>query len=339
MRADRLLSILLLLQIHRRLTARELAARLEVSERTILRDMDALGGAGIPVTAERGAGGGWSLIDGYRTELTGLSEEEAQALVFAGPQSLLADLKLDRAAEGALLKLLAALPAMVRHRADAARRKIHVDVSGWSGAPDSVAHLQTLQEAVWEERRLDITYERGPGCDPVERRVDPLGLVAKGSVWYLVAGVDGDIRTYRAARVQAARVTDEPCAPRPEGFDLASWWAKSSAEFKSNLPRYFATLRAHPDAVWRLPFGGRFARVEKTGEVDGEGWTRVEMRFQFEEEAAEFVLGFGPRVEVVDPPALRDRVVELARGVLAFYGEKSEMERISRSPSGEPVVK
>lgn len=323
MRADRLLSILLLLQIHRRLTARELAARLEVSERTILRDMDALGGAGIPVTAERGAGGGWSLIDGYRTELTGLSEEEAQALVFAGPQSLLADLKLDRAAEGALLKLLAALPAMVRHRADAARRKIHVDVSGWSGTSDSVAHLQTLQEAVWEERRLDITYERGPGCDPVERRVDPLGLVAKGSVWYLVAGVDGDIRTYRASRVQAAWVTDEPCAPRPEGFDLASWWAKSSAEFRSSLPRYFATLRAHPDAVWRLPFGGRFARVEKTGEVDEQGWTRVEMRFQFEEEAAEFVLGFGPRVEVVDPPALRDRVVDLARSVVAFYDRPS----------------
>lgn len=139
-----------------------------------------------------------------------------------------------------------------------------------------------------------------------------------------MAAVDGDIRTYRAARVKAARVTDEPCAPRPEGFDLASWWAKSSAEFKSNLPRYFATLRAHPDAVWRLPFGGRFARVEKTGEVDGEGWTRVEMRFQFEEEAAEFVLGFGPRVEVVDPPALRDRVVELARSVVAFYDRQPD---------------
>ena len=327
MRADRLLSILLLLQIHRRLTARELASRLEVSERTILRDMEALGGAGIPVTAERGTGGGWSLIDGYRTELTGLSGEEVQALVLAGPQSLLADLKLDRAAEGAFLKLLAALPAMVRHRADAARRTIHVDVSGWSGTPDSAAHLQTLQEAVWEERRLDITYDRGPGCDPVERRVDPLGLVAKGSVWYLVAAVDGDIRTYRASRVQEARVTDEPCGPRPEEFDLASWWVKSSADFKSSLPRYQATLRVHPDTVWRLPFGGRFARVEKTGEVDEEGWTRVEMRFQFEEEAAEFVLGFGPRVEVVDPPALRDRVVDLARSVVAFYAGTNDHGR------------
>jgi predicted DNA-binding transcriptional regulator YafY len=316
MRADRLLSILLLLQIHRRLTARELAERLEVSERTILRDMDALGAAGIPVTAERGAGGGWSLIEGYRTELTGLNEAEAQALVVPGPPRLLADLKLDRAAEGALLKLLAALPAMVRVRADEARRKIHVDVTGWSSSPEAVPCFQAVQDAVWNERRLDITYERIGSC--LERRVDPLGLVAKGSVWYLAAAVDGEVRSYRVSRISSARIVDEPCV-RPREFDLAVWWERSSAEFKATVPRYFATFRAHPEVLYQLYYAGRFSRVERTGEVDGEGWTKVEMRFQFEEEAAGIALSFGPRLEVIDPPDLRDRVVELARSVVAFY--------------------
>jgi predicted DNA-binding transcriptional regulator YafY len=320
MRADRLLSILLLLQIHRRLTARDLAERLEVSERTILRDMDALGSAGIPVTAERGAGGGWSLVEGYRTELTGLSEAEAQALVLTGMPRLLADLKMDRAAEGALLKLLAALPALVRRRADEARRKIHVDVTGWSASPEAVPCFQAVQEAVWNERRLDITYARtGPSVD---RRVDPLGLVAKGSVWYLAAGIDGEVRSYRVSRISAATIVDEPCV-RPEGFDLAAWWERSPAEFKATVPRYFATFRAHPDVVYQLHYAGRFSRVEKVGEADEDGWTRVEMRFQFEEEAAGIALSFGPRVEVMEPPELRDRVVDLARSVVAFYEHAS----------------
>lgn len=322
MRADRLLSIVLLLQVHRRLTARELAEQLEVSERTILRDMDALGTAGIPVTAERGAGGGWSLVEGYRTELTGLSESEAQALVVPGPPRLLADLRLDRAAEGALLKLLAALPAMVRRRADEARRKIHVDVSGWSATPEAVPCFQAVQEAVWQERRLDLTYERGFDGEPVERQVDPLGLVAKGSVWYLVAAVGTDVRTWRASRISAARVLDEP-ARRPEGFDLAAYWERSSAEFKTSIPRFYAIFRVHPEVLPRLYAAGRFSRVERMGEVDGEGWTRVEMRFQFEEEAAEIALSFGPRLEVLDPPSVRDRVLELARSVVAFYGNAS----------------
>ena len=319
MRADRLLSIVLLLQVHRRRTARELAEELEVSERTILRDMDALGAAGIPVTAERGAGGGWSLVEGYRTELTGLSEAEAQALVVPGPRRLLADLRLDRAAEGALLKLLAALPAMVRRRADEARRKIHVDVSGWGSSPEAVPCFQAVQEAVWGERRLEMTYERGFDGEPVERRVDPLGLVAKGSVWYLVAAVEEEVRWYRVSRISAARVLDE-AARLPEGFDLAAFWERSSAEFKASIPRFYATFRVHPEVLPRLWAAGRFAKVERVGEVDEEGWTRVEMRFQFEEEAAEVALSFGPRLEVLDPPSVREHVANLARAVVAFYG-------------------
>lgn len=321
MRADRLLSILLLLQVNRRLTARALAGRLEVSERTILRDMEALGAAGVPVVAERGAGGGWSLLEGYRTDLTGLDRDEIQALFLAGPARLLADLKLDKVAEAALLKLLAALPSVARRGAEAARQRIHVDVSGWSRPEEAVPHLQTVQEAVWQERRLEISYGRGDGCD-VERLVDPLGLVAKGIVWYLAAAVDGEVRCYRISRVRDARILDEPCV-RPEGFDLTAWWQQSTAELQAAIPRFYATLRVHPDVLPHLRFAGRFARLESMEATDEEGWTRVRMRFQLESEAAECALGFGPRVEVLEPEALRDQVVRMAEEVVAFYAGRA----------------
>src|SRR5918999_3855096 len=186
MRADRLFSIVLLLQAHRLLTARALAERLEVSERTIHRDMEALSGAGIPVVAERGAGGGWSLLGEYRTNLTGLNEAEIQSLFVTRPPRLLADLNLEKAAEGASLKLLAALPTVYRRGAEQARQRIHIDVSGWQRAEEAVPLLHVVQEAVWQERRLRMTYGQEE-CGAAERVVDPLGLVAKGSVWYLVA--------------------------------------------------------------------------------------------------------------------------------------------------------
>src|SRR5215212_271742 len=178
MRADRLLSIMLLLQIYQRLTAGELARRLDVSERTIYRDMEALSAAGVPVVAERGAGGGWALVDGYRTNLTGLNAAEVQTLFSGLPPSLLADLKLDRARDAAHVKLLAALPPSSRADAEYARRRVHVDVAGWGGAGEAVPHLHTIQEAVWRGRKLLFTY--GNDCGgAAERAVDPLGLVAK----------------------------------------------------------------------------------------------------------------------------------------------------------------
>ncbi|HEV2853391.1 MAG TPA: YafY family protein [Thermoanaerobaculia bacterium] len=318
MRADRLLSIILLLQVNRRLTARELAEKLEVSERTILRDMEALGMAGIPVVAERGAGGGWSLMEGYRTDLTGLSETEAQALFLTGPARVLADLRLDKAAEAALLKLLAGLPAVFRRGADSARRRIHVDVAGWRSPEDAVPLLPTIQEAVWQERKLGLRYQKGPGEEgTVERVVDPLGLVAKGSLWYLAAAVEGQVRCYRVSRVLDATILDEP-ATRPQDFDLAAWWEQSAADLKAAMPRYPATVRVHPDLLPRLRYALRFARIEAMGEPGEDGWTAVEIRFQFEEEAIEYVLSFGTRIEVVAPPELRERVIQRAKDVVAF---------------------
>jgi predicted DNA-binding transcriptional regulator YafY len=319
MRADRLLSIMLLLQMRRRITARELAKRLEVSERTIHRDMEALGAAGIPVYAERGTGGGWALAESYQTNLTGLNEAEIQALFFTSPPHLLADLGLHRASEAALIKLLAALPAMSRRDAEFARQRLHVDGAGWQRAREPVPFLPALQEAIWQERRLSLTYQRGDDTT-VERLVDPLGLVAKGSVWYLVAAVEGDIRTYRVARVRGAVVTEQPCQ-RPPDFDLAAHWEQSSIEFRAHLPRYPVTLRTSPALLpaLRAAAWGKWARVEEVGPPDAAGWVGVAIRFEEEHYACEYVLSFGTQVEVLEPTELRALVAEAAAAVVALY--------------------
>jgi len=324
MRADRLFSIVLLLQTHRQLTSRDLAGRLEVSARTIHRDMEALSGAGIPVVAERGTGGGWSLLGDYRTNLTGLSEAEIQSLFVIKPSRLLADLKLEKAAEGALLKLLAALPSMHRRGAEYARQRIYVDVTGWNRAEESVPHLHALQEAIWQERRVRMLYARGE-CDAVERVADPLGLVAKGSVWYLVAAVEGKARSYRVSRVRSLEVLDELCA-RPPEFDLAAFWEQSAAEYRAHLPGYRARVRVRREIVARMPYAGRFARIEQTGEPDADGWVEVSLRFDAEEMACEYALSFGKWLEVLEPATLRERVLAAARSVVDFYTRKETMK-------------
>jgi len=324
MRADRLLSILLLLQVHRRMPARALAGRLEVSERTIHRDMEALSAAGIPVYAERGAGGGWVLPESFRTEVTGLTEAETRALFLATPPRVLADLGLDKASDAAFVKLLAALPAFARRDAEHARQRIYVDAAGWHRGNEAVPCLATLQDAIWRDRKARIAYRRNDG-EAVERTVDPLGLVAKGSRWYLMAGVDGELRTYRAARIEAAEVGDEPCT-RPADFDLARSWTASSAEFVEKLPRYAVTVRIHPDVVRRLWTPGSYAQVEHVGEPEADGWRTARLVLQTEEEACSYALGFGPRMEVVEPAALRERVSRIAGEIVAFY-ERARVPR------------
>ena len=321
MRADRLLSILLLLQVHRRMTARELAKRLEVSERTIHRDMEALSVAGIPVFAERGTGGGWELMEEYRTNLTGLNKAEVKALFLVKPARLLADLGMDKASDAALIKLLAAVPSTHRVDAEYARQRIHIDTTGWSRSDESFTFLPALQQAVWQEHKLYITYKTGD-CDPVERLVDPLGLVAKGSVWYLVAGVESEVRSYRVSRVQEIRLTEERFT-RPDGFDLAAFWEQSTLNFKSSLPRYAARVRVGSAVFPRLGFAGRFARIERVEQPDADGWREVHLRFDVEEMAVEYVLSFGPQIEVVEPASLREKVIKMAESVIAFYGRHS----------------
>jgi predicted DNA-binding transcriptional regulator YafY len=323
MRADRLLSIVLLLQTHHQLSSRSLAERLEVSERTIHRDMEALSISGIPVVAERGSNGGWSLLGEYRTNLTGLNEAEIQSLFVTQPPKLLADLRLKKASEAALLKLLAALPAMYRQGAEQARRRIHIDTAGWSRHEEAVPLLPVLQEAIWSGRQLRFTYQRGPGCDAVERQVDPLGLVAKGSAWYLVAGVAGEIRSYRISRISRGEVVDQPVTV-PPGFDLAAFWEQSTTSFKSALPNYVAKFRVAPDVYPRLRFAGRFARVNEPEHTDEHGWVSVTVGFDVEEIACEYALSFGAKLEVVEPRSLREKVIAAAQEVLEFYSDRGE---------------
>lgn len=317
MRADRLLSILLLLQVHRQMTAGELAQRLEVSERTIHRDMAALGMAGIPITAERGTGGGWRLLDEYRTNLTGMNAAEIQALFLTRPSRLMADLGMEKASDAALIKLLASLPAISRQSAEDIRQRIHIDVAGWGQREDAIPLLPVLQQAVWQQRRLRFTYgydEEGAG----ERMGDPLGLVAKGSVWYVIVAIDSQPRTYRVSRVRSAELLDD-LFERPPGFDLAAHWEESSARFSERIPRFPATLRVASSALGALRAGGHYTRVEREEPPDADGWARVVLLFEDDHSACEYILSYGPQVEVIEPEPLRAAVSQAARATAALY--------------------
>jgi predicted DNA-binding transcriptional regulator YafY len=319
MRADRLLSVLMLLQVHRRLTARELAKRLEVSERTILRDMEALSVSGVPVLAGRGAGGGWSLLDDYQTKLTGLSAEEIRSLFLARPNSLLADLGLKQPSEAALMKLQASLPEVSRQQAEFAKQRILIDPRGWRDPAESVACLPVLLDALWRARKLRFHYRRLL-CEPEERTGDPLGLVAKGSVWYLVARVGGEPRTYRVSRVSEGAILDQRVEPLPE-FDLAAYWKQSAAEFREKLPRYYATFLANSSVMRWVRYRGW--RVEE--ETPVEDRVRLRVRFDVEEEAVQFALGFGSDIEVVQPVELRAKVFAGALAIVNQYRNQRDI--------------
>jgi predicted DNA-binding transcriptional regulator YafY len=319
-RADRLISILLLLQNQGRLTAGQIAKRLEVSERTVHRDMSVLGSAGVPVVADRGAGGGWSLMPGYRANLSSLNEAEVRALFLGTPASLLHDLRLDHASDAAALKLLSALPSVSRRAAERARQRIHIDLTGWKLSRDPVPMLPVVQDAVWSDRKLRFAY------NDRERVVDPIGLVAKGSVWYLVAQIEGAVRTYRVSRIQDASILDEPGDPPPD-FDLAKYWEQSAAEFKEKLPRYAVVLRGSLSI-----FMHGMIRYGAIDSIDGDV---VRMHFDAEEAALVTLLGFGDAVQVIEPAALREKVVAAARATVARYDESNRPAEAGPTVSDE----
>jgi predicted DNA-binding transcriptional regulator YafY len=294
------------------MTARALSQRLECSERTILRDMDALSGAGVPVTAERGVNGGWRLLDGYQTKLTGLTATEIQSLFLARPPKLMADLGLKEAAEAAWIKLQASLPVEVRAQAEFVRQRILVDARGWRDSEETISSLPVVLEALWRGRQLRFDYPRGDTAS--ERVVDPLGLVARGSAWYLVADKGDQRRTYRVSRILAAAVLDQP-SRRPSDFDLADHWERAATEFRDKLPRYYATFLAEPAALPWVRYRSR--RVEQeTAEGDR---VRVRMRFDVADEALQFALALGAMLEVVEPAELRERVLAVARSLVSRY--------------------
>ena len=313
MRADRLLSIMLLLEMHERMTAAELARRLEVSERTILRDMDALSSAGIPVVAERGTGGGWRLMEGYRPQLTGLTVEEVQSLFFSRPQGALAELGFKEASESAWLKLWASLGERAREQATFVHERILIDPRGWRDSSQALTALPKLIEALWRGRQVRFEYESALH-ERGERLVHPLGLVAKGSAWYLAASRDGELRSYRVSRASNV-IVEADAAIRPDGFDLAKYWEESSSRFREQLPQVQATYLIDPGVLRWIRYKG-WRIVEQVDEGER---IRVRLRFDSEEEVVQLALAHGADIELIEPVALREVVHQAARGTVGKY--------------------
>jgi len=306
MRATRLVSLLLLLQTRGQLTAAEIAEKLEVSIRTVHRDVESLTAAGVPVEALRGPAGGYRLAGGYRTRLTGLTADEAEALFAAGISGPAAELGLGGELAAARLKLLAALPHELQERATRASRLFHLDTRGWFRAEDRVPHLPALSAAVWRGCRVRLRYREGGRV--VQRTVDPLGLVLKGGAWYLVARRSAGMRVYRVSRVASVRPLEDSFE-RPPEFELAVFWEQWSQNFEQTLPRVEVTVRV--DEAVR-----RFLPGEPRIEADG----RTVVAFQHLGDAYRELLRFGSQVEVLEPAELRARVAETGREVAALYG-------------------
>ncbi|MBT2217484.1 YafY family transcriptional regulator [Virgibacillus dakarensis] len=320
MRADRLINIMILLQNRGKMTAKELANELEVSARTILRDMDALSNAGIPIVSDRGKEGGWRLLDNFRSKLSGLNIDDIKSLFLFPSGKLLEDLGLNIQALDTRQKLLAIIPGTFRDEAQAIWERIYIDSSTWRQSKEKEHAFKTVQQAVWESKKLKIYYEQADG-EQKERLIEPLGLVAKGNRWYLVASRNGELRNYRVSRIHTAKVENETFK-RPLHFNLAKYWEQSKVEFIQNLPKYDVQVEIHTEIIKRINFTGKFVQVIQTENPNGDKWIPATLRFNDKQEAIEFILGFANKIKVISPKGLQNEVVSSAMSVIKFYKNK-----------------
>ncbi|WP_439658134.1 helix-turn-helix transcriptional regulator [Lentzea sp. HUAS TT2] len=320
MRASRLVSLLLLLQSKGRMTAQALADELEVSVRTIYRDVESLHGAGVPLYGDAGPSGGYQLLDGYRTRLTGLTEQEAESLFLAGLPGPAAELGLGDAVSAAQLKLMAALPASMRDRASHMATRFHLDTPAWYYDPERSPFLEVVADAVWRERLLEVHYRRWRAPEDVTRVLRPLGLVLKAGRWYLVAQGDTRISTYRVSQIQAATVLEESFS-RPAGFDLAAHWGASLEEFQARQYTGSAVLRLSPRG-WEM-FSSHVlplvARAAEESVVEDGGFFVVTIPIESLGHATGMVLRLGGEAEVLEPVQLREQVASEVRSLAALY--------------------
>jgi predicted DNA-binding transcriptional regulator YafY len=316
-KADRLISLLLLLQSRHQLTARMLGEMLEVSERTIYRDVDALCAAGVPVYAERGSGGGIVLADGYRRALTNFSEDEIRALFVSGA-SPLADLGLDHGLDRALAKLHGGLADVQRRAAEKARSRIHLDQRRWNQGEPPRPLLTTLRRAVWDDRRLRIRYEDRNGARTT-RTIDPMGLVSKAGVWYLIASSENEMRSFRVERIRGAEELPTRFE-RPKDFDLERYWSESSQRFatSSRSVECAVTLRVPHEALDRVTIYWPSEIVE-----NGEREAIVRVTFPGTEVAVFQLVAWSDVAALVEPAELRDAVVSRARQALERYVKRA----------------
>jgi predicted DNA-binding transcriptional regulator YafY len=315
MKASRLLSMLLLLQSAERRSARELAAALEVSERTVYRDVDALSASGVPVYAERGVYGGIALAAGYRKALTQFGEDEIRALFISGSNPL-GDLGLGVDRERALEKLSGAMNDVQRKAAVKTRGRIHLDQRRWNQAAQPQAHLAALRRAVWDDYRVRLSY-RDRASNTTERTVDPLGLVAKAGVWYLVARTDGALRTFRAERILGVTALSESFA-RPADFDLDGYWRTWTSSVESSGKRFEVLLALRPSAIELV---SRYWDVQLVprSPADADDAAMVRIVFPSEDAALHQLVAWGDVVRILEPAAIRDELVARARAIVAHH--------------------
>lgn len=312
MRADRLLKLMLYLQIHGKATTEKLAAALEVSRRTVLRDIDALTIAGVPVHTESGHGGGVALDENYRVRLTGLKEDELQALIVSNNASLLADIGFDDAVELSMLKLLSSLPSVHEKAVRETQNRIHIDPIAWWRHDYTETYLSDLKQAVFEDKLIEISYLKHNG-DVVQRRIAPYGLVAKGSVWYLVAAHQGEYRSYRVSRIRMMRMLSESFQ-RDTQFDLDTYWQTSVAQFVTNYSVYRFTVRFSEDRLrfveWYTP--GSYTILSP----DENAWFVAQFEVESVEVALMLMFMLGEQAEIIYPDQLREIYTNRLRDVL-----------------------
>ncbi|MGH9171697.1 MAG: helix-turn-helix transcriptional regulator [Acidimicrobiales bacterium] len=347
MRASRLLSLLLILQARGHATARELADELEVSVRTIYRDAEALQVAGIPLVGSAGPAGGYRLMQGYRTRLTGLTEQEASGLFFTGLPGPASDLGLGSAMMAAQLKLAAALPRELSDRAALVRDRFHLDTDDWYASRDPVPHLSAVAAAVWEQRRIRVRYRRWKDPDEVERVLDPYGIVLKAGHWYLVASSDGPPHTYRVSQLLELVPLDDTFE-RPASFDLARYWADYLREFHAHLYQSEATLRLSPAgrqrALSALSAAVNDAIGKTAGSPDHDGWIRAVVPIESVAHAEGEFLKLGADIEILAPESLRRGVSSVALRLARLYrlgpdgtSDHKTSDELSRKEDSSPA--
>jgi predicted DNA-binding transcriptional regulator YafY len=319
MRASRLLNVLTILQARGRVTATALAGACQVSVRTIYRDVDALSAAGIPIYADRGAEGGYRLLDGYQVRLNGLSSLEAETLFFAGLSGPAADLGLGADMAAAETKLLAALPQDLRQSAVRARNRFLFDSPAWFERAEDVPHLARIAKAVWRQNRLAFEYESWKGRK--KRLVDPLGIVLKAGAWYLAGQVDDGVRTYRVARMTKVEVQAETFM-RPTGFDLATYWQHATKRLDAELHHRSAKIRVSPQGLKVLPhalspYVWKHAIVDRV--TDGNGWRTVTLPVGNDRLVGFDLLRLGAEIEVIEPQDLREEMAKTAARLAQMY--------------------
>jgi len=320
MLASRLLSILMLLQARGRMSASELSREFEVSARTIHRDIDQLSAAGVPVYAERGRSGGFALMDGYRTKLTGLTQPEAETLFLAGLPGPAAQLGLADILSAAQLKLLAALPAHMQPGAERIASRFHLDPTAWFRAADPQPSLQAVAQAVWSARAVKLRYRPAGETEARALKLAPLGLVLKAGDWYLVAQIGKSIRTYRVANILDAEITDEPF-DRPKAFDLAAHWAKSARAYEEGVYRESAEVRLSPRGLEMLELLGPYVKeaARGTAKPDPDGWVRCTLPIESVRHGVHELIRLREEVEILGPPELRKAIVDVLSGMARHH--------------------